>query len=155
MNKKWGGNRMKNFYGIIWGNTVRVLREREACENTVGLSMSDGPIETVKCIWLNIWCMLDWVLSPNCRRTIPLHTVESKNLDAVVPNKLLAANAEAVGYQSEEYKNSGLVVILHNLNSSQHNNYVEFSLLYVLLRENHKTNAVCFLLFHNGSQSHM
>ena len=54
MNKKWGGNRMKNFYGIIWGNTVRVLREREACENTVGLSMSDGPIETVKYIWLNI-----------------------------------------------------------------------------------------------------
>ena len=42
------------WYGIIWGNTVRVLREREACENTVGLSMSDGPIETVKYIWLNI-----------------------------------------------------------------------------------------------------
>ena len=44
----------------------------------------------------------------------------------------------AVGYQVDEYKNSGLVVILHCLNSFQHNNYVAFSLLYVLLRENHK-----------------
>ena len=99
--------------------------------------------------------MLDWVLSPNCRSTLPLRSVECKNLDAVVPNKLIAANAETVGHQMEEYKNSGLVVILHNFNSSQHNNYVEFSLLYVLLRENHKTNAVSFLLIHNGSQSHM
>ena len=48
-----------------------------------------------------------------------------------------------------EYKNSGLVVILHCLNSFQHN-YVAFSLLYVQLRENHKINAVCFPSFHNG-----
>ena len=97
--------------------------------------------------------MLDWVLSQIAE--VPLHTVECKNLDAVVPNQLITANAETVGHQMEEYKNSGLVAILHNLNSSQQNNYVEFSLLYVLLRENHKTNAICFLLFHNGSQSYM
>ena len=56
---------------------------------------------------------------------------ECKNLDAVVPNELLAANADAVAYQMEEYKNSDLVVILHCLNSFQHNNYVGFSLLYI------------------------
>ena len=68
---------------------------------------------------------------------------------------MLAANAEAVGYQMEEYKNSGLVVILLCLNSFQHRNYVAFSLLYVLLRENRKANAVCFLLFLYGSQSRL
>ena len=24
--------------------------------------MYHGPMETVKCIWVNIWCMLDWVV---------------------------------------------------------------------------------------------
>ena len=41
----------------------------------VGLSMCDCPMETVKYIWVNIWCMLDWILSENCRNTLPLHTV--------------------------------------------------------------------------------
>ena len=50
----------------------------------------------------------------------------------------------------EEYKNSGLVLILHCLYSFQHNNYVAFLLLYVLLREKHKINAVCFPPFHTG-----
>ena len=34
-----------------------------ACENLVGLSMCDDPIETVKYIWVNTSCMLDWILS--------------------------------------------------------------------------------------------
>ena len=59
-----------------------------------------------------------------------------KKLDAVAPDQSLAANAEAVGYQMEEYKNSSLVVILLCLNSFQHSNYMAFWLLYVLLREN-------------------
>ena len=42
----------------------------------------------------------------------------------------------------EEFKNSGLVMILHCLNSFQHNNNMIFSLLYVLLRENHKINVL-------------
>ena len=58
-------------------------------------------------------------------------------------------------YQIEKYKNSRLVVILHCLNSFQHNNYVAVHYLYVLLRENHKINAVCFPSFHNWLQSHM
>ena len=45
-----------------------------------------------------------------------------------MPDELLAANADAGFYQIEENQNSSLVVILHCLNSFQHNNYVVFSL---------------------------
>ena len=31
------------------------------CENPIGLSMYDGPMETVEYIWVNI-CMLDWIV---------------------------------------------------------------------------------------------
>ena len=34
-----------------------------------------SPIETVECIWGNIWCMLDCIWSQNCRNTLLLHTV--------------------------------------------------------------------------------
>ena len=67
--------------------------------------------------------MLDWILKQNCRNTLPLHTVDQlaqeprKNLDAVVPDQFLAAISDTVAYQMEEYKNSGLVAILHCLNS--------------------------------------
>ena len=67
-------------------------------------------IETVKYIWVNIWCML---------------------LEFC-------------------HKKLGLVTILHYLSSYQHNNYVAFSLLHVLLRGNHKINDGCFPSFHNG-----
>ena len=73
---------------------------------------------------------------------------ECKILDTVVADQLLAASANTVAYQMEEYKNPSLVVILHCLNSFQHKNYMAFSLLYVFLRGNHKINAVCFLSFH-------
>ena len=49
---------------------------RGACENPFGLSMFDGPTETVKYIWVNILCMLDWILSQNCRNTLASHTVD-------------------------------------------------------------------------------
>ena len=42
----------------MWGNAVR---EGGACENSVTLSMQDGPMETVKYMRVNIWCMPDWV----------------------------------------------------------------------------------------------
>ena len=29
------------------------------CENPVRFSLNDGPMETVKYMWVNIWCMLD------------------------------------------------------------------------------------------------
>ena len=104
---------------------------------------------------MNIWCMLNWILSQNCRNILPFHRVDqltssAKTLGAVVPDKLLAANADTVAYQMEEYKNSDLVVIFYYLNSFHSNSYVAFSLLYVMLRENHKINAVCFPSIHNG-----
>ena len=60
---------------------------------------------------------------------------ECKNFDAVVLDQLLPANTNTIAYQMEKYKNSGLFVILHCLNSFQYNNYMTFSLLYVLLTE--------------------
>ena len=62
-------------------------------------------------------------------------SVECKNIDAVVPDELIAANTDAIAYHIEEYKNSGLVVILHCLNSFEHCSCVAFLLLHVLLRE--------------------
>ena len=47
-----------------------------ACENPVGLSIYDVPIETVEYIWVNIWCIIDWISSQNCRNTFPLHAVD-------------------------------------------------------------------------------
>ena len=51
---------------------------------------------------------------------------EGKNLDAAVPDQVLATNPEAVAYQMEKDKISGLVVILHCLNSFQHIKYAHF-----------------------------
>ena len=36
--------------------------------------MCDGPIETVKYIWVNILYMLDWISSQNSGNSFPLHT---------------------------------------------------------------------------------
>ena len=69
-------------------------------------------------------------------------------MDVLVSKKLFASNA--VACQMKEYNNSGLVVILHCQNSFQHNNYMAFSLLYVLRRENYQINVVCFPSFHNS-----
>ena len=85
--------------------------------------MCDGPIETVKYIWVNIWCMPDWIFSKNYRNKFTSFAYswstseEYKILDAVVPNELLAASANTSSYQIEEHKNSSLVVILHCLNT--------------------------------------
>ena len=71
--------------------------------------MSDGPIETVKYIWVNIGCILDCIFSQNCRN-LPFFAYswttseEYKILDAVVPDELLAANANANSYQIEKFK---------------------------------------------------
>ena len=53
---------------------------------------------------------------------------EYKILDAVVPDELLAVTKSAGSYQIEEYKNPSLVVILHCLNSFQHNSDAAVSL---------------------------
>ena len=53
----------------------RQQKERGACENPVGLSMHDDPMDTTEYICVNIWCMLDWILSQNYKNTLPLHTI--------------------------------------------------------------------------------
>ena len=53
-------------------------------------------------------------------------TSDCKILDDVLPKQLFAANIGNVAYQIEEYKNSGLIVILDCLNGFQHNNYVHY-----------------------------
>ena len=43
----------------MWGKTVG---GRGACEIPVRLSMNDDVMETVECMWVDIWCMLDWII---------------------------------------------------------------------------------------------
>ena len=119
-----GGSNTKN-WGDYW--------KKNLFTNSVELSMCDGPIETVKYIWVNILYMFHWIFSKSYRNSLPLHKAgstrkECKIVDAVVLDELLAVNANTVSYQIEEYKNSSFIVILHSLNSFQHYNYVAFLL---------------------------
>ena len=34
--------------------------------------MYDSPIETVEYIWINTWCMLDWIVG-FCHKTAEIH----------------------------------------------------------------------------------
>ena len=43
----------------------KTLLEGRGLQKPVGLSLYDGPIKTVRYIWVNIWCMLGWILT--CR----------------------------------------------------------------------------------------
>ena len=58
--EKWNDPGKKNFF----------------INNSVGLSMCDGPIETVKYIWVNIGCILDCIFSQNCRNLPLLHIAD-------------------------------------------------------------------------------
>ena len=78
--RKRGGNRRKRFYSEIWENDVW---GEGACENPVGLSTYDSPVESVEYIWVNIWCTYDWILSKNCRNTLPLHIVDQLVRDEI------------------------------------------------------------------------
>ena len=49
----------------MWGKTVR---GRGVCEIPVRLPMNDGAMETVECMWLDIWCMADWIIGL-CHKT--------------------------------------------------------------------------------------
>ena len=53
----------------MYGNAVR---GRGACDNLVGLSKNDGPMETAEYIWMNIWCMLDWIVG-FCHKIAEIH----------------------------------------------------------------------------------
>ena len=40
--------------------------------------MCDGHIDIIECIGVNIWCILDWIWSQNCRNSLLLHTAFKK-----------------------------------------------------------------------------
>ena len=94
--EKWGDHWKRNFL----------------INNSVGLSMYDNSIETVKYISVNIWCMLDWMLSQMHKCTSFAYNWSTskncENLDAVVPEQLLATKADTVAY----HKNTKIQVWL-------------------------------------------
>ena len=34
--------------------------------------MNDGAMETVECMWVDIWCMMDWIIGL-CHKTAEMH----------------------------------------------------------------------------------
>ena len=46
--------------------------EGEVCEIPVRPPMNDGAMETVECIWVDIWCMLDQVIGL-CHKMAEMH----------------------------------------------------------------------------------
>ena len=70
MKKKWEENRGKRFYSEMWRKA-----EKGACKNPVGLSMFDGPKETVEYMWVNIWCMPDWIVG-FCHKTAEIYFLD-------------------------------------------------------------------------------
>ena len=72
---------------LIVNGWVMLAWIRKSCLGpTEIMYMCDSPIETVECIWVNIWCMLNWIWSQNSRNTLLLHT--AFNLTKLL-NKLL------------------------------------------------------------------
>ena len=65
------GSRNERFHGKMRGKTVRG-------RGYVKLPMNDGAMETVECMWVDIWCMLDWIigLSQDGRNAFPWHGFE-------------------------------------------------------------------------------
>ena len=53
----------------MWGKTVRGM---EVCEIPVRLPMNDTVMETVECMWVDIWCMLDQIVGL-CHKTAEIH----------------------------------------------------------------------------------
>ena len=70
---KWGGNRRERFYSEMWGKAF--WGGEGLVEIHVGLSIYDTTMETVECIWVNTWPILDSISSQNGKDRLPLHTV--------------------------------------------------------------------------------
>ena len=48
------------------------LEGGEAREILMTLPMKDGAIKNVESMWVNIWCMLDWIIG-FCHKTAEIH----------------------------------------------------------------------------------
>ena len=42
------------------------------CENPMRFSLNDGPMETLEYMWVNSWCILDWIIE-FCHKTAEIH----------------------------------------------------------------------------------
>ena len=51
------------------GKTVRGM---EVCEIPVKIPMNDAVMETVECMWVDIWCMLEWIVDL-CHKTAEMN----------------------------------------------------------------------------------
>ena len=82
LKKKWGGNRRNRFYSKLWKTRFEDdSGERRGGgyggENPGTLSIYDVPMETAEHIWVSVLCMLDCILSHNCRNTLLLHKLSN------------------------------------------------------------------------------
>ena len=59
---------------LLRGSNVKNWSDHQKEEFLRKFCGTDGLIETVKYIWVNILYMLDWIFSQNCRNSLPLHT---------------------------------------------------------------------------------
>ena len=59
---------------IVGGWVMSTYSKRSYLGLAEIMYMCESPIEIVECIWLNIWCMLDWIWSQNCGNTLFLYT---------------------------------------------------------------------------------
>ena len=56
-----------------WGKTpLEGGRGGGVCENPVRFFLNDGPLKTVDYMWVNICCMLDWIIR-FCHKTSDMH----------------------------------------------------------------------------------
>ena len=78
------GSRNERFHGKMRGKTVRG-------RGYVKFPMNDGAMETVECMWVDIWCMLDWIIGL-CHKTAEMHfpgmscSTSCKNINIRRPN---------------------------------------------------------------------
>ena len=57
--ERWVGNRRKRFYSEI---KEIFIWEGGVCKNPKGVFMYGDLMETFEYLWVNIWCMLDWII---------------------------------------------------------------------------------------------
>ena len=56
-----GEAKMRGFM-VRCGKRPFAVRGSGVCEIPVRLPMNDGAMKTVECMWVDIWCMLDWII---------------------------------------------------------------------------------------------
>ena len=76
-----GSDRRPNFVlfvvcsGLIVGGWVVLGWSRKSHLGSAEIMyMCDAPIDIVECIWVNLWCMVDWIWSQNSKNSYFLHT---------------------------------------------------------------------------------